>query len=121
MADYAGTNNMKVVIWKDIFTDSIIYQKFGLTPDYVDSLNGFALYNCDQLVPVSGTIYVGVVFQLDKNYNLGVDLNTDNHTNNFAATFRFLANKSTRTVIYDTPACWRFYCVCIGTQATIVC
>jgi len=83
MADYAGTNNMKVVIWKDIFTDSIIYQKFGLTPDYVDSINGFALYNCDQVVPVSGTIYVGVVFQLDKNYNLGVDLNTDNHTNNF--------------------------------------
>lgn len=84
MGDPVGNNNLQLVVWHNIFIDSILYQQVGLTPDYVDSINGFAIYHATTPVYIpAGICYVGCIFTSANYYNLGVDRNTNNSNNNY--------------------------------------
>ncbi|MBK8847615.1 MAG: T9SS type A sorting domain-containing protein [Bacteroidetes bacterium] len=84
MGDYVGNNNLQLVVWQNIFIDSILYEQVGLTPDYVDSINGFAIYHATNPVYIpAGICYVGCIFTSANYYNLGVDRNTNNSNNNY--------------------------------------
>ena len=61
----------------------LIYQESGLTPAYIDSLNGFASYVLTGVVPVSGTIYVGFQQVLGDGLHLGFDRNTTSNSRMF--------------------------------------
>jgi hypothetical protein len=77
-----STNLFKLTVWSGINPETIIYQEANLTPKYTDSINGFALYELDPPVYVTGTIYVGTV-QDNQLLNVGLDANRNTNTKMF--------------------------------------
>lgn len=69
-----------LTIWKSIIPEEIIYQKTSLAPVYIDSLNGFATYELDSIVKVSGDFYVGWIQSVNFFMNVGLDRNTINNS-----------------------------------------
>ncbi len=72
-----------IKIWSSLNPEVLIYQESGLTPAYIDSLNGFASYVLTSVVPVSGTIYVGFQQVLGDGLHLGFDRNTTSNSRMF--------------------------------------
>ncbi|MBK7683347.1 MAG: T9SS type A sorting domain-containing protein [Bacteroidetes bacterium] len=72
-----------IKIWSSLNPEVLIYQESGLTPAYIDSLNGFASYVLTSVVPVSGTIYVGFQQILGDGLHLGFDRNTASNARMF--------------------------------------
>ncbi len=72
-----------IKIWSSLNPEVLIYQESGLTPAYIDSLNGFASYVLTGVVPVAGTIYVGFQQVLGDGLHLGFDRNTASNSRMF--------------------------------------
>jgi hypothetical protein len=72
-----------IKVWSSLNPETVIYQESGLTPAYVDQLNGFANYVLTGVVPVSGTIYIGMQQVLGDGLHLGFDRNTASNSRMF--------------------------------------
>ncbi|CAN5582457.1 hypothetical protein BH11BAC2_BH11BAC2_25960 [soil metagenome] len=72
-----------IKIWSSLSPETLIYQETNQKPVYVDTINGFATYVLDQIVPVSGTIYVGFQQVLPDGLHLGFDRNTNSNSKMF--------------------------------------
>ena len=77
-----ATNLFKLTVWSGINPETIIYEEANLTPKYTDSINGFALFELDPPVYVTGTIYIGTV-QDNQLLNIGLDANRNSNTKMF--------------------------------------
>ena len=67
-----------IKIWSSLNPETVIYQESNQRTAYVDEVNGFATYVLDQVVPVSGTVYIG--FQHQQVYPNGIHLGYDKNT-----------------------------------------
>ena len=72
-----------IKIWSSLSPETVIYQEASQRPVYIDEINGFATYVLDQIVPVSGTIYVGMQQILGDGLHLGFDRNTSSNSRMF--------------------------------------
>lgn len=72
-----------IKIWSSLSPETLIYQESTQKPAYTDEINGYATYVLDQIVPVSGTIYVGFQQILGDGLHLGYDRNTASNTRMF--------------------------------------
>ncbi|MEZ5013101.1 MAG: T9SS type A sorting domain-containing protein [Chitinophagales bacterium] len=84
-----------LMVWDDIDTtlasadENIIFQNDFLSPEYIDSVNGFAVYKLVDFlgnptpVVVDGYFYVGWLQSQDDFLNVGFDRNNDAHDNVF--------------------------------------
>lgn len=63
-------------VWSSLSPEVVLYQETSQRPVYIDEINGYATYVLDQIVPVSGTIYVGFQQILGDGLHLGYDRNT---------------------------------------------
>jgi len=53
-----------------------VYQKFNQSPNYIDSINGFYIYNTDPIYVPAGTWFFGFIQNNAVLLNLGLDVNT---------------------------------------------
>ena len=72
-----------IKVWSSLNPETLIYQEVSQRPVYVDQINGFANYVLDQIVPVSGTIYIGFQQILGDGLHLGFDRNTTSNSRMF--------------------------------------
>ncbi len=72
-----------LTVWSNLDPEEILYQSEVLTPDFEDSLNGFATYYLDEPLAVSGTIYVGWEQLGDDFLNIGYDASSQAGENIF--------------------------------------
>jgi len=72
-----------LTVWSSLSPETIIYQKSGCKPQYVDSLNVFYRYYLDNPIPVSGSFYVGWKQTTADFLNVGFDFNTNSGNNIF--------------------------------------
>ena len=63
--------------------DVLLYQEDFLTPRYVDSVNGFWIYNLEEPIPVDGKFYIGWLQSQNDILDVGFDRNTDASDNTF--------------------------------------
>jgi hypothetical protein len=69
----------KLAVWSGAGAGPVgapVYQKFNLTPNYVDSINGFYTYLTDPIYLPAGTWYFGFIQNNSTILNLGLDVNT---------------------------------------------
>ena len=73
-----ANNLFKLTVWSSLNPETVIYEEQNLTPEYVDSINGFALFKVDPPLYITDPFYVGTV---QDNYllNVGLDVNTNNN------------------------------------------
>lgn len=90
-----------IKIWSSLSPETVLYQEINQRAAYIDSLNGYATYVLDQLIPVSGTIYIG--FQQQQNFPNGIHLGFDK---NIASNSR---------MFYNTGSGWTQTTVANGT------
>jgi hypothetical protein len=72
-----------IKIWSSLNPETVIYQETNQRPVYMSQINGFSTYVLDQLVPVSGTIYVGFQQVTADGLHLGFDRNTASNSKMF--------------------------------------
>ncbi|MBL7924345.1 MAG: T9SS type A sorting domain-containing protein [Bacteroidia bacterium] len=72
-----------IKVWSSLNPETLIYQESSQRPVYIDEINGYATYVLDQIVPVSGTIYVGFQQVLGDGLHLGFDRNTASNSRMF--------------------------------------
>jgi hypothetical protein len=72
-----GGRKFRLVIWKELSPEQILYTGPEVNPKYIDSLNGFYNYAIDTPLVVSGTIYVGWRQLTGEILNVGFDRNID--------------------------------------------
>lgn len=72
-----------IKIWSSLSPEIVLYQESAQRPAYENVINGYATYVLDQLVPVSGTIYIGFQQVLGDGLHLGFDRNTASNTRMF--------------------------------------
>ncbi len=68
-------------VWTSLTPEVTLYQQPNMKPVYTNSVNGFSTYVLNQILPVSGKIYIG--FQqvaVDSGLHLGFDKNTVSDT-----------------------------------------
>jgi hypothetical protein len=70
-------------IWSSLNPETVIYQETNQRPGYAGEIGGWATYVLDQLVPVSGTIYVGIQQITADGLHLGFDRNTTSNSKMF--------------------------------------
>jgi hypothetical protein len=70
-------------IWSSLSPETVIYQEINQKPSYINTINGYSTYVLDQIVPVSGTIYIGFQQIAADGLHLGFDRNTSSNTNMF--------------------------------------
>ena len=70
---------MTIKIWSSLSPETVIYQQTNMTPRYIDSLNGFAVYVFSSQVNVPTTFYVGFQQIAADGLHLGFDKNTINN------------------------------------------
>ncbi len=71
-------------IWSSLSPENLIYQLSSLTPDYMDTINGFATYTIpDTILILSGSVYIGMILNLAQDYGLGFDVNTNTSSHMF--------------------------------------
>lgn len=63
-------------IWSSLSPETVIYQEINQKPTYINTINGYSTYVLDQIVPVSGTIYIGFQQVAADGLHLGFDRNT---------------------------------------------
>jgi len=78
-----STKLFTIKIWSSLNPETVIYQESGLKPTYIDQINGYANYVMSQIVPVSGTIYIGFQQILGDGLHLGFDRNTASNSRMF--------------------------------------
>ncbi|MFM7016789.1 MAG: T9SS type A sorting domain-containing protein [Bacteroidota bacterium] len=78
-----SNNLFTIKIWSSLNPETVIYQEANQKPSYVNEVNGFSTYVLDQVVPVSGVIYIGFQQVLPDGLHLGFDRNTTSNTNMF--------------------------------------
>jgi hypothetical protein len=71
-----STKLFTIKVWSSLSPETLIYQEFNNRPVYIDSINGYATYVLDQLVPVSGSVYIGFQQVSPDDLHLGFDRNT---------------------------------------------
>jgi len=72
-----------IKVWSSLSPETIIYQEYNQKPVYLDTINGFITYVLDQIVPVSGTIYIGFQQIAPDGLHLGFDRNTNSNSKMF--------------------------------------
>jgi hypothetical protein len=72
-----------IKIWSSLSPETVLYQEYNNRPVYADSVNGFSTYVLNQLVPVSGTIYIGFQQVAADGLHLGFDRNTNSNSKMF--------------------------------------
>ncbi len=78
-----STKFFTIKVWSSLSPETVIYQEPSQRPVYIDQINGFATYVLDQIVPVSGTIYIGFQQILGDGLHLGFDRNTASNSRMF--------------------------------------
>ncbi len=78
-----ANNLFAIKIWSSLSPETILYQESNQKPSYVDEVNGYSTYVLDQIVPVSGIIYIGFQQVLPDGLHLGFDRNTTSNANMF--------------------------------------
>ncbi len=82
--DNSSSYTFSLTIWSSLSPANIIYQRYNLTPDYMDSINGFQTYVItDTTLILSGTVYIGITCNMANDYDLGFDFNTNNQSKMF--------------------------------------
>ncbi|HQV00348.1 MAG TPA: T9SS type A sorting domain-containing protein, partial [Bacteroidia bacterium] len=82
--DNSALNTFRLAIWSSLTPENLIYQRSSLLPIYTDSINGFATYAIpDTTLILQGTVYIGLICNLAKDYDLGFDFNTNNQNKMF--------------------------------------
>ena len=62
--------------------ENVVYALTNVRPTYLDTLNGFATFSLDSLIPFTRTIYVGWSQVDNRNLQLGFDVNSSKGRNN---------------------------------------
>lgn len=78
-----STKLFTIKIWSSLTPETLIYQEPNNRPVYIDSINGYATYVLNQIVPVSGTIYIGFQQVSPDDLHLGFDRNTASNSKMF--------------------------------------
>lgn len=78
-----STKLFTIKIYSSLNPETVIYQELNQRPAYIDQINGYATYVLDQVVPVSGTIYVGFQQVGGDGLHLGYDRNMVSNSNMF--------------------------------------
>ena len=79
----ANQRNFKLVVWKSIYPEVILYSKSGYIPVFGEDNNRYHYYRLDNPLLVSDTFYVGVQQTTDDFLNLGFDYNNNSKDNAF--------------------------------------
>ncbi len=78
-----STKLFNIKIWSSLTPETVLYQKASNRPVYIDTINGFSTYVLDNIVPVSGTIYIGFQQVAGDGLHLGFDRNTASNSKMF--------------------------------------
>jgi hypothetical protein len=78
-----STKLFTLKVWSSLSPETLIYQETNNRPVYPDSINGFTNYVLDQIIPVSGTIYIGFQQIAGDGLHLGFDRNTASNSKMF--------------------------------------
>jgi len=78
-----SNNLFTIKVWSSLSPEIVIYQEANQKPSYINEVNGYSTYVLDQIVPVSGVIYIGFQQVLPDGLHLGFDRNTASNTNMF--------------------------------------
>ena len=82
--DNSANYTFSLTIWSSLSPANIIYQRYSLTPDYMDTINGFQTYVItDSNLILSGSVYIGITCNMANDYDLGFDFNTNNQSKMF--------------------------------------
>lgn len=95
-------------------SDNLVYKMINQKPANVDSINGFATYLFDVLLPVpAGTAYVGIIQNEPQTlYGVGLDRNTDSrskmfyHVDGFWYQTQVRGSWMIRPIFGDTVGTW---------------
>jgi len=78
-----SNNLFTIKVWSSLSPETVLYQESNQKPTYVNEINGYSTYVLDQIVPVSGVIYIGFQQILPDGLHLGFDRNTTSNANMF--------------------------------------
>lgn len=78
-----SNNLFTIKVWSSLSPETVLYQESNQKPTYVNEVNGFSTYVLDQIVPVSGVVYIGFQQILPDGLHLGFDRNTTSNANMF--------------------------------------
>jgi len=78
-----ANNLFTIKVWSSLSPETVLYQEPGQKPSYINEVNGYSTYVLDQIVPVSGVIYIGFQQVLADGLHLGFDRNTTSNANMF--------------------------------------
>ncbi len=73
----ANQRFFKLVVWKSIYPEVVLYTKTGYQPVFGEDYNRYHYYRLDNPLVVSDTFYVGVQQTTDDYLNIGFDLNNN--------------------------------------------
>jgi hypothetical protein len=82
IAASVATNLFKLTVWSGLNPETIVYEEANLTPQYTDSVNGFAIFEIEPPLYITGTFYVGTV-QDNHLLNIGLDVNRNTNAKMF--------------------------------------
>jgi hypothetical protein len=78
-----SNNLFTIKVWSSLSPETVLYQESNQKPTYINEINGYSTYVLDQIVPVSGIIYIGFQQILPDGLHLGFDRNTTSNANMF--------------------------------------
>ena len=78
-----SNNLFTIKVWSSLSPETLLYQESNQKPSYINEVNGYSTYVLDQIVPVSGVIYIGFQQILPAGLHLGFDRNTTSNTKMF--------------------------------------
>ncbi|MFM2156596.1 MAG: hypothetical protein RL516_1345 [Bacteroidota bacterium] len=78
-----SNNLFTIKVWSSLNPETVLYQESNQKPSYINEVNGYSTYVLDQIVPVSGVIYIGFQQVLPAGLHLGFDRNTTSNTKMF--------------------------------------
>jgi hypothetical protein len=78
-----SNNLFTIKVWSSLSPETVLYQESNQKPSYINEVNGYSTYVLDQIVPVSGVIYIGFQQILPAGLHLGFDRNTTSNTKMF--------------------------------------
>jgi hypothetical protein len=78
-----SNNLFTIKVWSSLSPETVLYQESNQKPSYINEVNGYSTYVLDQIVPVSGVIYIGFQQVLPAGLHLGFDRNTTSNTKMF--------------------------------------
>jgi hypothetical protein len=78
-----SNNLFTIKVWSSLSPETLLYQESNQKPSYINEVNGYSTYVLDQIVPVSGVIYIGFQQILPAGLHLGFDRNTTSNSKMF--------------------------------------